>query len=71
MAFNESELATIKGIIKKLNGERCSDAVAAAISNEDAPARLYLQSWVIPALELLIKEGRTKEDLRLARDLAN
>ena len=63
-----SEIATIQNVIRRLRGdERASPGVRAALTT--GPAKLYLQTWVIPALELLLPGE--KRDPRLARDLSS
>jgi hypothetical protein len=77
--MNKTEIATIKNVITRLkkpncgcsNGMNSGEIVKAA--NEmgiEAVSRIYLDTWIIPALELLIAEGRTTRDLQLARDIA-
>ena len=79
MSMNKTEIATIKNVIARLNKPNCgcsnnmnADEVVKA-ANEmgiEAVSRLYLNTWIIPALELLVTEGRTTSDLELARDIA-
>lgn len=76
MTISNSEAQVIRNVISKLRGhERQSEEVRAALTG---PARLYLQSWIIPALELLLPEERaehgepdTRRALQLARDLSH
>ena len=56
---------------QKLETEIRELAVKAAnAQGVEAVSRIYLDTWIIPALELLIAEGRTSRDLKLARDIA-
>jgi hypothetical protein len=57
---NSSEQQVIRNVIRRLRGEHSSEEVTEALTG---PARLYLETWVIPALELLMPEHR---DLKLA-----
>lgn len=58
--MNQTERRVILDVIRRLRGEGGSPEVAAAFAG---PARIYLESWVIPALQLLVKDGRTRRDL--------
>lgn len=63
--MNDTEKRTIRNVVEALRGGRATDEVRAALTG---PCRLYLETWVIPALELLIKEDRTLGDLKLAEE---
>ena len=65
--MNKLEHETVANVIHRLRGERASAEIAEMLTG---PCRLYLETWVIPALELLIKEERTIYDLRLAAKLS-
>jgi hypothetical protein len=66
-----NERRTIKGVIRRLDPGTagCSPEVRKAL--EDPKLRIYLDTWVIPALQLLVKQDRTREDIAVAVDLAN
>lgn len=63
MAMTDTEQRVIRNVIRRLQGEHAAPEVTAALTG---PAGLYLQTWVIPALEALLPERR---DVRLAQDL--
>lgn len=69
MALNKSERRVIEATIAKLDPENSgffgSPAIKIAFGADEAVGR-YLQSWVLPALKILIKEDRTKYDLYCA-----
>lgn len=65
--MTNQEKRIIANVIKRLNGGRSSDEVRQALTG---PTRLYLQTWVLSALELMIKPNRTRRDIDLADDLA-
>lgn len=76
MALSKTETATIQNVINRLKKPNCGcsngygtegivkDANAQGI---EAVSRLYLESWVISALELLVAENR---DPKLAEFLS-
>ena len=76
MALTKTEAATIHNVIKRLKKPNCgcsngigTEAIVKAVNDEgiEAVSRIYLDTWVIPALELLIGENR---DPKLAEDLS-
>lgn len=67
MAMNKTEIETIRNIIERLKRPNCgcahgpgSEALVAACNGKgiEAPSRLYLDTWVIGALENLLPESR-------------
>lgn len=58
--MNKTETQVVRNVIKRLRGERASGPVREALTG---PARLYLETWVIPGLE------KRREDLKLALSL--
>jgi len=69
--LNKSELKVIQNTIRRLeaNNARCSIQVQDALNNRNL--RIYLDSWILPSLRLLIDEQRTSRDLKLAVDLSS
>ena len=76
MALTKTEAATIHNLITRLKKPNCgcsngigTEAIVKAVNDEgiEAVSRIYLDTWVIPALELLIGENR---DPKLAEDLS-
>jgi len=69
--MNKSELAVIQNTIKRLEktNDRCSEQVSAALNDKNL--RIYLDTWVLPSLRLLIDEQRTAFDLKLAVELSS
>ena len=63
MAISKSERAVIENVIRKLSDDK------------QEKSKLYLDSWIIPALKILIQDARRpedrREDLRLAHDLSD
>jgi hypothetical protein len=68
--MNKSEIEVIQNTIGRLSKDngKCSGAVEEALNNRNL--RIYLDTWVIPSLKLLIEEQRTRRDLELAVDLS-
>jgi hypothetical protein len=66
MALSKKEAQVIRNTIENLRGKRAAGDAHTAITG---PAKLYLESWVIPALEILLDEG--KRNLDLAVDLSS
>ncbi len=64
--MTKTEEATIRNVIESLRGERASPEVKEALTG---PAKLYLETWVIAALELLLPGPR--RDPKLARRLSS
>lgn len=62
--MGKTERTVLRNVVRRLRGENSSPEVAAALTG---PARLYLETWVIPALEILA--GDNDRSLRVARDL--
>lgn len=62
--MSKAEEQTIRNVIQRLKGEGASQEVKAALTG---PAAIYLNTWVIGALECLLPESR---DLRLAVQLS-
>jgi hypothetical protein len=54
-ALSKRDEAKLRSAIAHLRGENASEEVRAALLG---PAKLYLQSWVIPKLEALLPENR-------------
>ena len=76
MALTKTEAATIHNLIARLKKPNCgcsngfgTEEIVKAANDQgiEAVSRLYLDTWVIPALELLIGENR---DPKLAEDLS-
>lgn len=62
--MNKTERRVIRNLITKLGPDsRAIDSVKEALTG---PARVYIRSWIIAPLELLIKEDRERYDLDLA-----
>jgi hypothetical protein len=61
--MTKSEEKVLRNIVRRLKGEHAAEHVRAALTG---PARIYLETWVIPALEHLLPE---KRDVKLALDL--
>lgn len=68
--MNKSETLVIEAAIRRLKKDYplVSDKVKEAM--KDPNLRVFLDSWVIPALELLAKEDRTRHDLEVAVGLS-
>lgn len=68
--MTKTEQEVIRGVVRKLRGEHAVDEVRDALTGV---CGTYLESWVIPALELLLPEGTSrsgeKRDPKLAKDL--
>ena len=62
--MGKTEREVLRNVVRLLRGENSSEEVAAALTG---PAGLYLESWVIPALEILA--GDKARDLKLALSL--
>lgn len=69
--MNKSETKVIENVIRHLekDNDRCSDAVKLALNDKNL--RIYLDTWVLPAMRLLIDEQRTAYDLNLAVELSS
>lgn len=69
--MNKQETRTVANVIKRLerDNDRCSGQVSAALNDKNL--RIYLDTWVLPGLRLLIDEQRTAFDLKLAVDLTS
>lgn len=66
--MNPSEKRALRNVIKRLRGDaQASGQVLAALN--DRNLRVYLDTWVLGPLELLVKEDRTLAELKLAGDL--
>lgn len=67
--MTKTEIETLKNVIARLSAKdkRCSREVQEALSNPNL--RIYLDSWVIPALELLLPGE--KRDPKLAHALSD
>jgi len=79
MTMSKTVITTIHNLIARLKKPNCGCSngfgteeivKAANAQGVEAVSRIYLDTWIIPALELLIAEGRTPRDLKLARDIA-
>jgi hypothetical protein len=68
MAMSPTERATIQNVAKKLS-KGTTQLDPKLVPHLEA-LRLWLDTWVIPPLEMIAKEDRTTEELRLARDLS-
>lgn len=66
--MNKTEKQVIENVIRRLRGEQASPQVRESLT--DSHTSLYLESWVIPALERLIREDRNRQDLQIAKDLS-
>jgi hypothetical protein len=66
--MNPTEKRAIRKVIKRLRPE-AGDASAKVVEALRGPASLYLDTWVIGVLELLVKDDRTLYELKLADDL--
>lgn len=66
--MNKTEKRVLRNVIKRLRGVRASNEVAEALQGV---CRIYLETWVIPPLELLVRDDRTIADLDLADRLAD
>lgn len=66
--MNPTEKRALRKVIARLRveAEGVSPHVKEALRG---PARLYVETWVLGPLELLIKEDRTLAELKLAADL--
>ena len=62
---NKSERQVIEKVIRRLEGCDIADSHRPHL---DA-LRIYLDTWVIPPLRLLVKEDRSKAELRHATRL--
>jgi hypothetical protein len=69
MTIGKREERVIRNVIKRLRGDKASSIVEMALKGRELS--LYLDSWVIPALELIIKDERTLDDLKLADELSS
>jgi hypothetical protein len=63
--MTKTEKEIIENVIRRLRGQGCSPEVKAALTG---PAGLYLETWVISALEIMVSE---KRDMKLAADLCH
>jgi hypothetical protein len=61
MALNKTERRVLAKVIERLHGRNADTRVSEALTG---PCKLYLETWVIPALETLADEDRTADDLR-------
>lgn len=59
--MGKTEKAVLRNVIRRLRGENSAPEVAAALTG---PARIYLETWVIPALNILVQDS--DRDLSLA-----
>jgi hypothetical protein len=66
--MNKSEIQVIKNVIERLQGKSACSEVNTALTEKDVS--LYLNTWVISSLKLLIKDDRSLEDLELAKRLS-
>jgi hypothetical protein len=65
--MNPTEKRAIRKVIRRLRPEEgVSPKVREALNG---PARLYLDTWVIGVLELLVKDDRSLGELKLAAEL--
>jgi len=75
---NKTETETIRNIIKRLREPRagCSTPEPFGKTPENMPhdyelvSRIYINTWLVGPLELLVEEGRTISDLILACDMS-
>lgn len=76
MTMTKTEIAAIQNVIARLKKPNCgcsngfgTEEIVKAANDQgiEAVSRLYLDTWVIPALELLIAE---KRDPKLAEALS-
>lgn len=68
--MNETEKATIRALIRRLEGEDMLTAPEVRTLLTSPPLAGFLRSWVTGPLRLLVKENRTRHDLRAARAAA-
>lgn len=75
--MNKTEMATIENVIRRLKEPRCGSAEPFPdehkkreyqVPGYEGVSRIYLNTWIIPALELLLSDN--KHDKELARDLS-
>lgn len=62
--MNKSENEVIRNLIKRLRGDSASGQVQAHLKDRDVS--IFLETWVIGPMELLVEEERSKRDLDLA-----
>jgi hypothetical protein len=62
--MTKGEQEVIRNVIEKLRGGRAAPKAREALTG---PARLYLETWVIGSLQLLLPESR---DVSLARKMS-
>lgn len=65
--MNQSEKKVLQNVIRRLKGEHVNPQVAHHLE----PLRLWLDTWSIGPLELLLKEDRDRHDLDLAVRLSD
>lgn len=67
MALTKQEQTVIRNLIRRLKAPNCGCSHITAQSDEiadlnarglEVPSRIYLDSWVIPGLEMLLPESR-------------
>jgi hypothetical protein len=66
--MNPTEKRALRNCIRRLRPEP-QTASAKVVEALNGPARIYLDTWVLGVLELLVKDDRTLAELKLAADL--
>lgn len=62
--MNKSEIEVISNLIKRLRANDCSPEIKEQLTSRYTS--LFLETWVIGPMELLVAEERSKRDLDLA-----
>lgn len=60
MPIGKTERLALLRLRALLKGANASREVRAAISDPDAPARVYLETWALPIIDALLSEGRER-----------
>ena len=66
--MTKAERRVLNNVIRRLKGEHTSKNVEDALTRGDV--KLYLCTWVIPALKIMASEPVRDRDMRLAEDLS-
>lgn len=66
MSLTKQEKRILRDAVARLRGTNAATEVREALTG---PARSFLETWVIPSLEILARDDRSRHDMRLAEDL--
>lgn len=68
--MNQTEKRIIANVIHRLRAKPGAGSTAVNAALQDRNLALYLETWVIAPLEIMVKEQRSLSDLGLADRLA-